>query len=106
METEVVVEVQVEVEVKVEGVGQGEGEGEGDCLTCYPLTVNGEGERGVPKFSDQMRVCLPSGVCPSPVCVSCPVLSCLGLAIHLQKVYQCYSADSSLQPLIVLLKGY
>lgn len=104
METEVVVEVQVEVEVKVEGVGQGEGEG--DCLTCYPLMVNGEGERGVPKFSDQMRVCLPSGVCPSPVCVSCPVLCCLWLAIPLQKAYQCYSADSFLQPLSVLLQGY
>lgn len=76
METEVVVEVQVEVEVKVEGVGQGEGdgEGEGDCLTCYPLMVNGEGERGWQSFPTRC-VCVFHPECAQVLC-ACSVLSC------------------------------
>lgn len=76
----VVVQVEVEVEVKVEGVGQGEGEGEGDCLTCFSLLLL---LLLLQKFSDQMRVCLPSGVYPSPLCVSCP--SPVSLAYTLAK---------------------
>lgn len=74
METEVVVEVQVEVEVKVEGVGQGDGEGEGDCLTCYPLMVNAEGERGFQSFPTRC-VCVFHPECAQVLC-ACPVLSC------------------------------
>lgn len=85
VETEVVVvvvvqvEVEVEVEVKVEGVGQGEG----DCLTCFSLLLL---LLLLQKFSDQMRVCLPSGVYPSPLCVSCPSPVSLAWVIPLQRV--------------------
>lgn len=101
----VVVQVEVEVEVKVEGVGQGEGEGEGDCLTCFSLLLL----LLLQKFSDQMRVCLPSGVYPSPVCVSCPSPVSLAWVIPLQRVYECCSAAGTCDPpkgMYINLEGY
>lgn len=99
----VVVQVEVEVEVKVEGVGQGEGEG--DCLTCFSLLLL---LLLLQKFSDQMRVCLPSGEYPSPVCVSCPSPVSLAWVIPLQRVYECCSAAGTCNPniLYINLEGY